>query len=380
MGTLLSVNNASSKTALTLLTLLLACPTVPAKDFGVTDYADFQIKLASRECETYVACGLYPSIDACLGSTDRASARVYALAASEFGRATFDAAAANACLASAFIDCSKPTQMRSGVFTELCTPAVLFKPVAARGAACGTDLECQAEDFCNFGQPNACPGTCKAREATGGKQTITSRCKKTDFPDMNQVCTPKADVGGACPSNPSGGTCLGASVACVDNRCTARPNYRLEGEACGGPTNLQCVISLTCNNNSQRCVRYLKAGEACSTTSGVGLCAPLLQCIQNTCRPFPKENEACGEVAGRCVTGLACNAATGGEGTCVKRPKFGETCDLNARFCEPYEQFCNNGVCANKKAIGNACTLTIECQAGTDCIQGKCNPLTCQIP
>ncbi len=248
------------------------------------------------------------------------------------GRATFDAAGAEACVASLRGDACPGEQWRSLLFA--CEPTRFFSGAVGPGDPCGSGAECDDTGYCSILTGN-CEGVCLSYGLEG------------------DCCAPPC---GSAPCAPG----LSCAPDASGNRSCQRP-----GEGA-------CASRLDC-----------AAGEACVIEAGAGSCAPL-----------PAEGEPCtvGTDPPFCLPPFACDApnAEGAAGTCAARKAAGEPCQASWS-CEPglvcagIDAASGQGTCAAPRAVGEPCAPLPQgaLWPADDCVPtAQCDPetLTCAGP
>ena len=249
---------------------------------------------------------------------------------------------------------------------EACSAA--FEGTVADGEDCSQSEECLGLAYCSF--DGSCPGTCQARETTGGACKSDSQCA-------------------------SGLVCSKATERCVTPAG--------EGEPCGG-AEPECVPGFFCKGANEddgtpgTCRGFDEvfaggAGDACSITE-TQLCAPGFACgidavtaegvLEATCTAKVGSGDAC-QIAfpDMCPPDEYCNVPGGLpvtlEGTCTARPEAGEDCaaatpfDMVGTICAPYAR-CDGGKCRALAGLGESCEgsavcLSEHCQGGA-CVSG----------
>lgn len=144
-----------------------------------------------------------------------------------------------------------------------------------------------------------------------------------------------------------GGT-LAAGAACTSGyQCQSRACFRDAGLACGAcqapiaagggcRTAIDCPNGTTCSGYA--CVEVSGVGGPCDATRA---CAGYLLCENGTCQASPAQGAACDP---------ACSS------------RLGLTCDPTSQTCESIAL----------AADGEACGLSVACDAHGACIQGTC--------
>ena len=287
------------------------------------------------------------------------------------GRAAFDTAQAQACLAAlSGRGCDRVTQVPAS-----CWNAV--RGLVADGGACSWLLEC-THGFCSG--DNGCPATCIGALAAGA-QCPGKRNEQCDarlgLDCIAGVCGPPIAAGGACDGTPR----CAAGLFC-DNataKCAALKNEQVvcaADEECRD--GLYCLLS----SGGGLCRARVPAGKPCAedpdhAASAASECVDGLLCAgfsrkplkAGTCAAPADVGAAC--AAGSDVTGCASGLNCAG-GTCALPPGpgqacFGGGCKRDAAYCDAGNQ------CAALLADGSTCADSRQCQ-GRNCDQasGQC--------
>jgi len=228
--------------------------------------------------------------------------------------------------------------------------------------SCTLNSHCVAGSWCSGGFCVGQKGL--GQSCTGGAECLSGNC-----------------VDGVCCNTACAGVCLHCNLAGSVGNCVSIPGDSDPDGECG-------AICLSCNG----------AGACAATTAGID---PENDCAvqaQSTC-----DNDGECNGAGACrswVSGTECVAQTcvgftrypadtcNGTGTCV---------DNGSVSCAPYVcnatgddcrtdcsldshctagNYCNGGLCAAKKPIGQTCSAGTECVSG-NCVDGYCCDSTC---
>jgi hypothetical protein len=182
------------------------------------------------------------------------------------------------------------------------------------GQACGSDLQCSGQSYCNIPAGQAC-GVCAAQGAAG------ATCKSADS---------------ACQA---GLVCTGSGT-----KTCALPGA--QGATCD--TTHPCQAALSCVNGT--CAAGLAAGEKCSTTAqNCDLTQGLICNAQSVCAKITlaSPGSTCGLVSGSyvlCSGGASCVTGQNGMGTCSASAANGQACGADAGACMA-PAVCVNGLC-----------------------------------
>ncbi len=221
--------------------------------------------------------------------------------------------------------------------------------------ACSHHEECVTGHFCAV--DGECPGQCAALSETG------------------EPCT-----------DPAG--CVAGS-SCVQGTCQLPVP---EGEVCGG-NGPACEAGLFCdgeNGGRGRCRVFnsdLVGENAMCEINGGPLCEAGLACvtvvnaiiIEFRCRPRVGLDEVCHPgLPDQCEDGLYCAGTNimsfppDLDGRCEALPGAGEPCGSAPAFevCGP-GLVCDDGTCAARSALGDACQADATCYSGK-CAEGVC--------
>jgi hypothetical protein len=350
------------------LLLLAACganppatkpPDPPAPPVHVTPET-FEDAYLDALCEARVRCGqlldgsqctdlaLYGRHDTSFNGTQSVIASIAAR------RATFDAAAGDACLSK--VRAQYCSLQGAALELESLCPDLLTGTVAF-GAACVDSAECVAGASC-AASGGACAGTCTA------------------FPVGH--CRRHADCG--------------AGMACELTRCVAVRSPGKAGESCGVPG--ACADGLvrlretdqTTHLTKCSCVTPPKAGERCTFLEP---CATAeLICLSDgataTCVPLRKKGESCTRAAecGPAVAGLACDTEGG---TCRETPPSGPCLVEGLTDVCAHATFCDSAAatatCTALRHEGETCAADRECERPWDlaCL-GDASHRSCRPP
>jgi len=118
-----------------------------------------------------------------------------------------------------------------------------------------------------------------------------------------------------------------------------------------------------------------REGEPCSDPWMPWPCGEGGECREGVCWPPAREGESCADIA--CASGLRCAE----DQTCVRRPARGAPCDAEegiaeeqSYFCaEPFDR-CLTGRCRPHLELAEACTSNEVCAPGARCVMGRCAP------
>lgn len=333
-----------------------ACPESPANDGGtgggsgnagggtgvaaptIDTWCDTQ---TDTTCTAGVSCNVFESVVGCESIYGR-SAEIGSIcgaqkAAVKDGRASFNASAAQTCLANA-ATCGQVSNC-SNAFTGLVT----------LDGGCYVNEECDSTLFCELGA--RCPGHCRARKTEGSRTNSTRECEAGLFARFG------VDGG-------FGFTCVRQSAP---------------GEACDGYQS--CLDPLICEPRTNTCVPLLSEDVACGANDGgvmtYPVCAPPSTCQpafdggQPTCRALAARGEPCGT----CQLDLRCNVTAGAAyGTCGSLGQSGDMCALDRDclyplFCKPTGNApIGAGTCSPRVGAGAKCSSDLACERGLSCV------------
>lgn len=206
------------------------------------------------------------------------------------------------------------------------------------------------------------------------------------------------------PNTANGSLCVGdtdcAAGFCTVNSlaCGTCQAYITDGGTCN--RNAQCDPASTyCTGGfNARCANYVADGGTCQNNFGSecgpgAVCTGAFQSFTKKCAPGKLENDTCTKDSFQCLrdtdrTGLPeliCATTQSGD-KCVKlqSPKNGpcgngENVVLSTNpftlargpFCED-TQFCNQGVCTDRRVAGQPCNSDDVCALGTHCVNSFC--------
>jgi hypothetical protein len=307
---------------------------------------DLVTQVTAAGCAAYVRCRLVSDLALCQavygpGIYGRSQFNDFgaAVATAKAGKATYDAAAARACLDGILQrDCAATTD-----------PAAcdrVFTGTLADGARCITDVACRPGSFCaNPTDPNApCDGVC-TQAGTG--------CNKDSECPSGKVCDQS----------------LGSSMSF--GGCVAPIAPGAAGQPCG--TNNQCTAGLFCSLDGI-CSTPAPAGQTCTGARNGFPCAGGLACVPSdsgttlTCLPIAAEGEACTASAqcGGSLTSLACDPTAH---VCVKLPASGPCLGTGFFACDMLTSFCDRTAatptCKPFAGLGETCSTNNIGQCGT---------------
>lgn len=278
------------------------------------------------------------------------------------GRLTWDAAAAERCLAGLqALRCDAPGTSCAG----------LLAAAAAPGAACthpgvpGDLLPLVAYQVDECTGPGTCPYACGA------------------------TCPLPVPLGGSCEV--SGSYCV-EGASCVAGSGTARTCLADggAGSACGG-AGQYCRADHWCataggvpcpyGTSGCTCRPDLAPGDPCTDSNQ---CPEPLRCADGTCRARQgAEGQSCFTLdRPPCQGELCCLVAAAGDlfGTCGPRRAAGEPC-LGRGECADGLACRGDGRCGAPAGAGGACVVVTsyqdsaaECAAGLACVAGSCQP------
>jgi hypothetical protein len=259
-------------------------------------------ELQTASCEFFVRCGYMPDQALCLDVSSPSRETLQLLADVVFGKVTYDAAAARACVdALRGQSCDALASVAKGI-EQAC--ANVFRGTVAEGGACLFDDECSGDSACDvsmcMGGGACCVGVCTAKPAL-------------------------VPIGGDCMTEP----CISTAYCDVEN------------------DEMGMVVSATCK-------AQVKNGEACTDTNG---CEDGLRCDtggSDACYVLSKEGQTCNpnlQTGGCLRVDNWCSA----DGKCVKLPTVGEPCtDKNECLKHAY---CDAGTCKSRPIEGQDCVM-----------------------
>ncbi len=200
----------------------------------------------------------------------------------------------------------------------------------------------------------------------------------------------------------AGGSCA-AATDCASSVCQ-------DGTCCGGACSGAC---LTCTVGTGACVAVTGAEDP-DSCSGASACDAAGACKLKTAQPCPAGGGTC--LSGFCADGFCCNAAcdgscdscalSGKQGTCSPLPlgDLGASPACSAGVCDGVHETCAttcssdlacapsfycaaSGTCQQRKAQGQACNQTDDCNGGScrvctsgSCVDGVCCDSACDAP
>jgi hypothetical protein len=302
-------------------------------------------------------------------------------AAVRAGRATFDAAAAKACIDGwSQIPCSDKSVI---IWPPTACSRVLVGRVALGGACYGT-RDC-AGGRCDA--TTACPGVCVAAPVPGDACSGVFCDGASRLLCVAGRCATEGGVGAACDDRLD----CEQGLACLSSACATAMEA---GGACS--RNDDCAEGLYCllpgsggGGGGGVCTPQVARGGTCredqAHVGALGQCALGLGCAGSvydavsgritpgTCEPAVDAGGACSAVAtwNGCLPHLACVG-----GVCVVPPTSGPCGSDPAARCTSGEAYCDATTqqCLPTKAAGAACASGAECQS-EQCLANACAPL-----
>lgn len=327
---------------LILLLSALACgggskaPTVTAAEFPAAfGKAVCQVKSSCHQEAAYVEAQCEEESSAVYG-TDLAKA----IAA---GKATFDAAQAQACIDGLK---ARGCGRTPPAVDQACEQAV--RGTVAAGGSCNWLYEC-ATGRCEPESAGACPATCKPVAGNGASCPDPACDFRAGLRCIDNVCSALHTAGQKCKSVDD----CGVDFYCdATDQCAARG-----GELASCEENGQCAAGLFCDVSSEGglCKKQIAPGQACTATS--------LGAIRNAC------------VDGSVCKGFAFTKTASTKGTCTALGDVGAACAATADVTGCAEGLvCTNGKCAEKPVSGS-CAQDDDCKEGV----AYCDGAACQL-
>jgi len=252
------------------------------------------------------------------------------------------------------------------------------------GSSCITDATCKAGYYCDS------TGTCQPRKKTGASCDPAGDCKsppcgvcENDQPCVDGFCCTTSCVGACnrCDLNP--GICTTLSPGTPSTDCGFMLCNGLTDCPATCNSDSACAPEAFCSNND-KCVGRKNQGDTCGPDAAIACrqdgcreCGTSLSCADGVCCGSPCD--------GPCDT---CKGTTPGTCTMIGAGK-GDAC--GAYFCDGANPtcptgcaknadcttgLCDNGVCAEKKSLGQACAIGYECES-TFCADGVCCDKAC---
>jgi len=359
---------------------------------GSIPLEQFASAVAEATCAAIAKCSLgwqFSSLAACKSFYEFAAqgegGDINPAALVKAGKATYDPVAAAKCIAEITKSCN-PLKKK---IPAAC--AQMIKGTTKDGSPCDGSSEC-ASGWCNKAAKPNCPGVCTPAADLGGACDGNDACKgdltcnglKCGQPTGGKAgaaCSPSScDAGLWCkdPDGPASScTALGdLGTACDKNQPSCKAGLWC-AEAAGGET---------------KCVAQAKIGEACPPVSGsagpfgvqAGPCPAGARCVMTagkvggaTCMPVVKQGEAC-TAEGQCsAIDLTCAGAASGKGQCTPLPGAGESCTPPNFFAGQFFScalplFCDEATkkCGPAPKAGQPCLLI--CDGDLKCVSGTC--------
>ncbi len=298
------------------------------------------------------------------------------------GRATYDGAAAKACIE---LFKTLPCDV-DAIATGACAPFAAGKVPA--GMPCYSSADCTTDAFCTadtmVSGPSNCPGTCALRAAENATTTAYSGCQASLYAyttsSTQLTCKKKVEAGSSCaPAAPgtttqqcvvtatcNGATCVakkGAGVMCAkDDECAF--NLRCQAGVCGARLAVGGICTLSPSGSATSC----RVGATC-IRSGPGA-------NSGTCGLPGKDGAACNG-GDECDFGFYCVGATGTTaGVCRAYRAENESCDVlgGAPRCGEGLYCALGATCAKKKPASASCAVNSEC------LSNSCQSASCTAP
>lgn len=316
----------------------------PCSD-GTCDGAQALRELSARSCEQvtrFLGTSTYVSFRAqiCAG-TAFTTWSYYAsrLAAMDSGRIRF--------LASEFESCAAlPLSLE-----ESCPN---FAGQVLAGEDCYDNSEC-ASGTCSGA---TCPGHCDAEVAEHGACNGNAACMD-GFSCIGLSCEAGGHIGDPCV----GGSCAEGNCNTETDRCVP---FLVAGDACDYPGSY-CTTNLLCDPTNSHCRDFHGIGEECDPTYFGPTCADGSVCVSNMCVRAHAEGEACTPgPSSACDVGTTCT-----EGHCERIRSNHEAC--GPAPCATGLR-CAEGRCEPLPDLGASCTVDSGCLRGT-CTGGTCMSL-----
>jgi hypothetical protein len=246
-----------------------------------------------------------------------------------------------------------------------------------------------------------CEGVIVGSGASGDACTLDAECQSRHFCKVDAscpgTCTALLAAGQSCTDDDE---CADGTICSDDTARCVKPAR--EGEACRGSSGPPCIPNLGCQGATETasgtCVALdevyaASSGASCDFFTGqlclAGQTCALLavtadQQFEMACEP-PVSGGTCRiAVPEQCATGQFCELpADSVEGSCAPLPGDGEPCGRRSptedpEFCE-IDHICLSGTCRALQALGEACDVDALCISGV-CADGGCSPSRCADP
>jgi hypothetical protein len=178
-----------------------------------------------------------------------------------------------------------------------------------------------------------------------------------------------------------GSACPGGDFDCVSGECD------LCGPTCTEPTTVsvatlgedcsraECAAGLVCRLRTRECDQVVAEGETCWRDGDQTNCPYSAYCADGTCMNRPRLGESCED-------GLAPGCSPAGHcagGLCSRWQALGDSCGASGLLCHPAFH-CNNGRCSQGPGLADVCTSTVAAPCRLyDCDEpGRCGLLECR--
>ncbi|HKU43251.1 MAG TPA: Dickkopf N-terminal cysteine-rich domain-containing protein [Polyangiales bacterium] len=217
---------------------------------------------------------------------------------------------------------------------------------------CWIDQDCKGTGYCDKGDPESCPGKCKALQAKGSSCSASAQCA-SGLVCNSGMCGEPLSEGDSCATRMGSGACP-------------------PGLVCQGKSG-----SLVCQS-----VKTLYVGKLNESCDALGkLCESGLVCesassgdTSGVCKPLADKGGQCRRAEpNQCPPDQYCKSADFGSmervepgvsGVCWDRPRDQESCATAGVGCVPGAR-CINDLCRSLKSAGQTCGQNAECYGGS---------------
>ncbi len=325
-------------------------------------------------CDLLVKCGGAKSAEGCVALYGRtvtgSSALLFSGAAYEKSIAAnkirFDEGRAGGCM-NALRGQSCDSDGLGVLLNEDC--ARIYEGTVAEGQTCNPG-ECAWGLYCSSELTATCGGTCVRRVGEGGSASSSAQCA-FGLRLINGICRKPLRENESCASSSLAELFICESPLFCDPTLKTCKRGRRENETCSSAaTDQRCVgVALQCVNGT--CVKPADVGSACG--AGERSCKVDLVCAGTCQEPFA-EGVSC-RTLNECKPPLVCSGPLGSR-VCKAPVLEGQSCAIDScdtpLYCDAATQ-----TCLDKRADGQACTSSEQCEAAFCNTLGKPDAGTC---
>lgn len=337
---------------------------------------DFCAEVAQRQCDFLIRCTTSGAdgfrANGVVASSQRATCEAnqrldcqQAQASYGRGRTAVNLTALRVCLDAQYpsASCARDQNL---VLTA-CDVSAYTTALTAPSALCAVDSEC-ANGFCQVNNGATC-GTCRAAlnpdGGAFGNCNRDAQCSPTSYCRLGGAgggtCTPRIGLDGGCTNTPS----CAAGLICPEPLSPTRfcqvgkpegascVKGRLECARSGTDFELVCATQFTSDGGVDRCSKRFN-----TTPNGPCNTGEQVQGAGVPTAPACLDNEYCEN------------------GLCANKRSIGQPCGTNTEACVAGAR-CVQGICAALGDLGATCTQNgnnVECRSFLTCTGGMCQP------